>query len=66
MMCTRVDGCLKEKTKNWAHPVECRCEIYAKLEASLRRHFNAIQKAAHLSAVEFVNQNGRGNDTRRH
>ena len=60
MKCTRVGGCLKELTKDWAHPMECVCEIREKLDADQKRRDNAIARRQHLSDVEFVNQNGRG------
>jgi len=60
MKCTRIGGCLKELTKDWAHPQECSCEIYAKLTSVLTMHANLIARRKHLSDVAFVNQNGRG------
>lgn len=60
MKCARIGGCLKENTKDWAHPIECICEIRVKLDADQKRRDNAIGRKKHLRDVAFVNQNARG------
>lgn len=56
MACTRVGGCLKERTKNWAHPQECVCEIREQLARHYKERENAIGKKVHLSDLARVYQ----------
>jgi hypothetical protein len=54
--CPRIGGCLKERTKDWAHPQECICEIIAKLNQEDHERSNRDARTRHLSDVEMVNQ----------